>query len=218
MWLLLPLLVTWETNIQEGLRSPKNVIKGQYIDTYRGEIITNEEAENRGEQRGQDPNNYMMDLDKFCEKYSSPADLKELISAKEYRDIKRQVKDGEYDTKTGPDGKALWLNPNRNDHYVCDSREMGGPTKFMNHSCMPNCRIFTVSYNHADRKVYDIAFFAICDIPAYTELTFDYKDENDRSVITDARALELKEELGFMPIPCLCGSRTCRKYFFNWAW
>lgn len=189
--------------------------KGQFIDTYRGEIITNDEAEIRGQQRNHDPNNYLMDMDKFCEKYVSREELKGLISADEFHDINRQVKKGEYETKIDHQGKVLWLNPLGNDHYVCDSREMGGPTKFMNHSCAPNCRIFTVSYNHADRKVYDIAFFAITNIPAYTELTFDYKDEDDRSVITDERALELKKELGFMPILCLCGSSECRRYFFN---
>lgn len=192
-----------------------DIKKGKYIDTYRGEIITNDEAEERGEERSQDPNNYLMDLDKFCEKYISPEELTEIISPEEFDQIQRQVDDGEYETKMDKGGKVLWLNPKRNDHYVCDSRETGGPTKFMNHSCDPNCRIFTVSYNHADRKLYDVAFFALTDIPAYTELTFNYKDEDDKDVITDERAQELKKELGFMPIVCLCGSSNCRRYFFN---
>ncbi|KAJ5729174.1 uncharacterized protein N7483_003682 [Penicillium malachiteum] len=61
------------------------------------------------------------------------------------------------------------------DFFVVDGQKFGSPTRFMNHSCNPNCKIVTASTtHHGDDKLYDLAFFALRDIPAGTELTFDY--------------------------------------------
>ncbi|KAL8693255.1 MAG: hypothetical protein Q9218_001889 [Villophora microphyllina] len=160
-----------------GLRCPVDLQKGESIDTYRGEIITVDESNKRGDARNPDDENYLFSFDKFTE----------------------PVADGE-----PPSFK-----------YVCDGMHVGGPTRFMNHSCEPNCRQFTASCNHYDIYIYDIAFFASEDIPAGTELTFDYKDEDDRSIITDQQALALKDEGGYMPQRCLCKADNCRRYFFN---
>ena len=77
----------------------------------------------------------------------------------------------------------------------------------MNHSCEPNCRQFTVSYNDGDPKVYDLAFFAIHDIPANVELTFDYLDAE-----VSEETEERKPEKG--ATECLCGAEKCRKYLW----
>ena len=140
------------------------------------------------------------------------AQMKEELSPAEFKKIEARVKQGEYEVSKD---KSLWLNPSYQAPYVCDGREVGGPTRFMNHSCDPNCRIFTVSYNHADERIYEIAFFAIEDIPSGTELTFDYQDENDRGIITDEMADAMKREKGYPPAKCLCGSEHCRRYFFT---
>src|ERR1700761_5769690 len=58
--------------------------------------------------------------------------------------------------------------------YVVDGQYMGGPTRFINHSCEPNCRQYTVSCDKNDPRIYDIAFFATENIRKGTELTFDY--------------------------------------------
>jgi [histone H3]-lysine9 N-trimethyltransferase SUV39H len=158
-----------------------------------------------------------MDLDKFnVQQMISEAEIKEQVSAAEFKKIKARVKQGDYEVSTdNEDGTPLWLNPNYQAPYVCDGMEVGGPTRFMNHSCEPNCRIFTVSYNHADLRVYDIAFFAIEEITPRTELTFDYKDENDRGIITDEMADAVERKNGYRPAQCRCGSKSCRRYFFN---
>ncbi len=97
------------------------------------------------------------------------------------------------------------------DLYVVDGEHMGGPTRFMNHSCEPNCRQFTVSYNNGDPKVYELAFFAIHDIAAGTELTFDYLDADadggDREDEGEQRMEEGKT-------PCLCGAEACRRFLW----
>lgn len=198
-----------------GLRCPVPLRKGDFIDTYRGEIITVEEANSRADKRSADEGNYFMNFDKFTEREAiSKSDFltshpdKLAWHAKKVRDEdwRIYIKDGE----------EMWLNPDHEPYlYVCDGMHMGGPTRFMNHSCDPNCRLFTVSYNHSDPHIYDLAFFALEEIPAGTELTFDYKDEDDRSVITHEQALEVQRRDGYMPQKCLCGTAECRQYFFN---
>lgn len=128
----------------------------------------------------------------------------------------KKVRDDDWDVTYSRDGEEMWRNPDYMDYlYVCDGMHIGGPTRFMNHSCDPNCRLFTVSYNHSDENLYELAFFTLDAIPAGTELTFDYKDEDDRSIITDDQALEVKRRDGYMPLKCLCGTPLCRRYFFN---
>ncbi|KAF2029402.1 SET domain-containing protein [Setomelanomma holmii] len=148
-----------------GLRCKEDLHEGQFIDTYRGEIITDEEATRREDSSSKAKASYLYSLDKFAES----------------------------------EGIA------QEDLYVVDGEFMGGPTKFINHCCEPNCRQYTVSYNKHDPRVYDIAFFACQFIPAGEELTFDYLDKDEGEVI---------DEPGEDAIPCLCGAAKCRK----WLW
>ena len=148
-----------------GLRCKEDLHEGQFIDTYRGEIITDAEATRREESSSKAKASYLYSLDKFAESE----------------------------------------NLNQEDIYVVDGEFMGGPTKFINHSCEPNCRQYTVSYNKHDCRVYDIAFFACRSIPAGEELTFDYLDKDEGEEI---------DEPGEGAIPCLCGAPKCRK----WLW
>ncbi len=57
-----------------------------------------------------------------------------------------------------------------------DGEFMSGPTRFINHSCDPNLRIFARVGDHADKHIHDLALFAIKDIAQGQELTFDYVD------------------------------------------
>ncbi|KAL8736172.1 MAG: hypothetical protein Q9166_000327 [cf. Caloplaca sp. 2 TL-2023] len=210
-----PLEIFKTKNRGWGLRCPVTLRKGDFIDTYRGEIITVAEANLRQKNRSADEDNYFMNFDKFCEP--------EAITKTEYlenypdkvEEHEQKVRNNEWEIEI-QDGEELWSNPEHSPYkYVCDGMYMGGPTRFMNHSCDPNCRLFTVSYNHSDSNLYDLAFFTIEEIPAGTELTFDYKDEDDRSIITDEQARKVFEKDGYMPQKCLCGTAECRRYFFN---
>ncbi|KAI4170475.1 MAG: hypothetical protein LQ343_004978 [Gyalolechia ehrenbergii] len=198
-----------------GLRCLVDLQKGDFIDTYRGEIITVEEANARGVNRSADEGNYFMNFDKFTE----PETITKSDFLTNFPEkvpwYAEKVKNGDW-VPYRKDGKKMWLNPEYVPYlYVCDGMHVGGPTRFMNHSCDPNCRLFTVSYNHSDQNIYDLAFFTVDAIPAGTELTFDYKDEDDRSVITHEQALEVQRRDGYMPQKCLCGTPECRQYFFN---
>lgn len=95
------------------------------------------------------------------------------------------------------------------DTYEVDGEFLSGPTRFINHSCDPNLRIFAVVKNPVDQLFHSLAFFAVKDISADTELTFDYLDgvatDNDGDDDRD----DYKEKR-----KCLCGSKNCRGYLF----
>lgn len=201
----------------KGLRCSETLQKGQFIDTYRGEIITDEEAVKREQKRSLNDNNYLMNLDKHTPlRLIFPEEVADLVTPNEFQDIKDRVDKDLYETsKDDETGNIMWLNPFYKPPYVIDGMNHGSPSRFMNHSCDPNCRLFTVSQNHADTRIYDIAFFTLQVIPAGTELTFDYKDEEDRTRITDEMAHNIFETHGYMPTKCLCGTKSCRGYFFT---
>ena len=150
-----------------GLRSPVAIKKGQFVDTYRGEVITDAEASRR-EKNNLGKDSYLYSLDKFQEDPDFPlAD---------------------------------------EDIFVVDGEHMGGPTRFINHSCDPNLRQFTVSLTRGDRKVYELPFFALKDIAPYMELTFDYKDSEDTGIEEE----EDEQHESRAAMQCKCGAANCR--------
>jgi histone-lysine N-methyltransferase SUV39H len=90
-----------------------------------------------------------------------------------------------------------------------DGEWMSGPTRFINHSCEPNMRIFARVGDHADKHIHDLALFAIRDIPAGEELTFDYIDgvedqENDAHDVDKVKDMT----------ECKCGTKSCRGFLW----
>ncbi|KAI9814479.1 MAG: hypothetical protein M1832_005885 [Thelocarpon impressellum] len=152
-----------------GLRCLVDLRKGEFIDTYRGEVITEEECKERDAKRLV-KDVYTFALDKFQDDNEDHA----------------------------------WAQAHR---YVVDGEFYGGPTRYINHSCEPNVRQFTASYNHSDPSYYHLAFFAKEEIEAGTELTFDYLDRDDTTMTTSTKA-----EKGMTR--CLCGSKNCK----GWLW
>ncbi|KAI2620789.1 SET domain-containing protein [Xylaria nigripes] len=90
-----------------------------------------------------------------------------------------------------------------------DGEYISGPTRFINHSCDPNLRIFARVGDHADKHIHDLAFFAIRDIPRGNELTFDYVDGIESS---DMDALDPGKRKDMTQ--CLCGSKNCRGFLW----
>ncbi|XP_017481698.1 PREDICTED: probable histone-lysine N-methyltransferase Mes-4 [Rhagoletis zephyria] len=74
--------------------------------------------------------------------------------------------------------------------YIIDAGPKGNLARFMNHSCDPNCETQKWSVNGLNR----IGLFAIKDIPADTELTFNYHWD---------------DLLGNEKKICLCGAAKC---------
>lgn len=158
-----------------GLRCPERLLKGQFIDTYLGEIITLETAEEReSTSSGKAKASYLYDLDK---------------------------------NSFDEEGNKI-----DTDHYVVDGEFFGNATRFMNHSCDPNCGQYVVSKNKYDTKIYDLAFFAKKDIPPQTELTFDYLDKDEGGEEDEQQKKGEEDVEG--GIRCFCGAQNCRR----WLW
>ncbi|KXJ91664.1 SET domain protein [Microdochium bolleyi] len=88
-----------------------------------------------------------------------------------------------------------------------DGEFMSGPTRFVNHSCDPNMRIFARVGDHADKHLHDLALFAIRDINRGEELTFDYVDGvEDKDAYDPEKQKDMTE--------CLCGSEECRGFLW----
>jgi histone-lysine N-methyltransferase SUV39H len=156
---------------KQGLRCPIDLKRGQYIDRYLGELITDTETTAREATGSHDKASYLFSLDKHAEDNDQPGAL------------------------------------HKSDCYVADGEKMGGPTRFINHSCEPNCRLFTVSYNRFDLNIYDLAFFALEYIPAGEELTFDYMDVEETDTAPGQAANDATDEGG---VRCFCGAAKCR--------
>ena len=76
-------------------------------------------------------------------------------------------------------------------NIVIDGHRMGSLCRFVNHSCKPNCKMAKVQVDGLPRMVLQ----ADMDIPAGTELTYDYK-------FLDFESSE--------PQTCYCGEDICR--------
>ncbi|KAI9738938.1 MAG: hypothetical protein M1818_005252 [Claussenomyces sp. TS43310] len=176
-WGKLKRLVTYpnEGADNKGVRSTVDIVKGQYVDKYVGEIITAEEAQRRREESdvAERKDVYLFALDKF----SDPNSMDPRLS--------------------GPP-------------YEVDGEFKSGPTRYINHSCDPNLRSFARVGDHADKHIHDLALFAIDDIAAGEELTFDYVDGMDTDPVEDAKDSGKREEM----TKCLCGSENCRGFLW----
>ena len=160
-----------------GVYCNENLIQGEFIDVYLGEVLTNEETNRREAKADAEKGSYLYSLEKFI---------------------------GDDPTLTAETC------------YVVDGQYMGNATRFINHSCEPNCRQYTVSYNKYDLRVYNLAFFAYENIPAGTELTFDYmdKDEEEEEDILRKREAALNDPENEGKRPCNCGASKCRGYLW----
>ena len=55
-----------------------------------------------------------------------------------------------------------------------DGGEIGGMSRYINHSCDPNLYVQPVLCDHADVDMPKICLFAAKNIPPFEELTYDY--------------------------------------------
>lgn len=80
------------------------------------------------------------------------------------------------------------------ENTVVDATKKGGIARFINHCCDPSCTAKIIKVGNTKR----IVIYALRDIDANEELTYDYKFERETN----------DEER----IKCLCGAATCKGY------
>lgn len=85
-----------------------------------------------------------------------------------------------------------------NHYYTIDAFMYGNLSRFVNHSCEPNARIWFVNNCHGDPKNQKLVFFSDRFISKGEEITIDYTGGDEGHSST--------------PIECNCGAGTCRKF------
>ena len=101
------------------------------------------------------------------------------------------------------DPKRPW--PDR-ELYAMNSDFWGNCTAFINHSCEPNLRCYVVRETQ-DERIYRLCFFALRDISAGEELTFDYAHGGSTQIKRGRKTGTAMEDGG---LSCHCGSAKCR--------
>lgn len=90
--------------------------------------------------------------------------------------------------------------PPHNPGFSIDAQWYGNVARFLNHSCDPNLIKQIVFVETHDVRVPRVAFFALFDIPAREELTYDYG--------------YMTGSVQGKSLPCLCGASDCRKTLY----
>lgn len=91
--------------------------------------------------------------------------------------------------------RALTYVLNLDEEMAIDGAEGGNDARFVNHSCEPNCEVYIF-----DGTPY---IYAMQEIPAGAELTFDYQ-------LQSALSMRISRALSRELFPCHCGAPTCR--------
>jgi euchromatic histone-lysine N-methyltransferase len=96
---------------------------------------------------------------------------------------------------------ARSLTMEDDDGFTIDAAEYGNIGRFINHSCSPNLYAQNVLWDHDDKRVPHIMFFADENISPLQELTYDYNYEIGH----------VHDVNGVVKVKyCHCGSAQCR--------
>lgn len=156
-----------------GVRTLTSVPSGSFICEYIGELIQDMEAEQRSNDE------YLFDI------------------GHNYDD--HDIQDGS--PALIPDSQAISLsNVVEHGGFTIDAAHYGNVGRFINHSCSPNLYAQNVLYDHDDKRMPHILFFAAENIPPLHELTYHY----------NYTIGQVRDSCGNVKTkPCHCGSHEC---------
>eukprot|EP00268_Persea_americana_P043769 TRINITY_DN44073_c0_g1_i1.p1 TRINITY_DN44073_c0_g1~~TRINITY_DN44073_c0_g1_i1.p1 ORF type:complete len:1013 (+),score=234.04 TRINITY_DN44073_c0_g1_i1:236-3274(+) len=158
-----------------GVRSLASIPSGSFICEYTGELLKDKEAEQR---TGNDE--YLFDIGKNLKEQSLWDGLSALALTESQSNVfEKVVEDG---------------------GYTIDAAECGNVGRFINHSCSPNLYAQNVLYDHDDKSMPHIMFFAAENIPPLQELTYHYNYTIGQ--VHDSNG-NVKQK------NCYCGSHEC---------
>lgn len=156
-----------------GVRSLKSIPSGTFICEYIGEMLQDGEAEQRTNDE------YLFDIGHNYDDRSLWEGLPNLIPGLQ--------SNSQCDTV-------------ENVGFTIDAAEYGNVGRFINHSCSPNLYAQNVLYDHDDKRMPHIMFFAVDNIPPLQELTYHYNYTIDE--VRDSEG-NIKQKA------CHCGSLEC---------
>ncbi|KAL5705067.1 [histone H3]-lysine(4) N-trimethyltransferase [Ranunculus cassubicifolius] len=158
-----------------GIRSLSSIPSGSFICEYTGELLNEDDAEQR---IGKDA--YLFDIgrsnndDALWEGLSNliPSNLRSDSTFEAVEDV----------------------------GFTIDAAHYGNVGRFINHSCSPNLYAQNVLYDHDDKRMPHIMFFATENIPPLKELTYHYNMAVNQVLDRDGNVRKMK---------CNCGSIEC---------
>ncbi|WCJ25772.1 Histone-lysine N-methyltransferase H3 lysine-9 specific SUVH5 [Euphorbia peplus] len=156
-----------------GVRSLNSISPGSFICEYVGELLEDKEAEER---KGNDE--YLFDIGTSYTENSTWDGFSNLV----------------------PETHQSYGDMLGESSFTIDAANYGNVGRFINHSCSPNLYAQNVLYDHEDKRVPHIMFFAADNIPPLQELTYDYNYKIDEVHDSDG-SIKKKE--------CFCGSSEC---------
>ncbi|XP_017699205.2 histone-lysine N-methyltransferase, H3 lysine-9 specific SUVH6-like isoform X1 [Phoenix dactylifera] len=155
-----------------GLRSLKKIPSGSFVCEYVGEILEDEEAQKRRNDE------YLFAIGNNYYDKSLWEGLSTSIPA----------------LQKGASCETDEVG------FTIDASAFGNVGRFINHSCMPNLYAQNLLYDHDDKSMPHIMFFASEDIQPLQELTYDYNYTIDQVHDSDGN-IKRKN--------CCCGSIEC---------
>ncbi|XP_022737173.1 histone-lysine N-methyltransferase, H3 lysine-9 specific SUVH6-like [Durio zibethinus] len=156
-----------------GVRSLNSIPSGSFICEYAGELLEDREAEER---TGNDE--YLFDIGNNYSDSSLWDGLSTLM----------------------PDAHSSSCQVLPDSGFTIDAARCGNIGRFINHSCSPNLYAQNVLYDHDDRRIPHIMFFAAENVPPLQELTYHYNYMIDQ--VRDENG-NIKKKI------CHCGSSEC---------
>ena len=166
-----------------------DIPEGTFVCQYLGEIITDDEANNRVHHNG---STYLFDLDLFGKSDYT-------VDAHRYGNIARF---------------SFSHLPLLSQTRITGSLSPAAH-RFINHSCEPNLRTMGVMLDEVDPKLHKIALFTSKEIKTGQELSFDYEGviNGPFDVGDDVnRANNGRDRKQANTMECFCASESCRKH------
>lgn len=97
--------------------------------------------------------------------------------------------------------------------YSVDAYHAGNFTRFLNHSCDPNCEIVPCYINEANMEKPLLAIFTRRDVEPSEELSFSYIGSIDKDTISKAKNAKKNKDAVYAE--CHCGSANCLGVLFS---
>jgi euchromatic histone-lysine N-methyltransferase len=170
----IPLEVFRTTKTGWGVRSLSSISSGSFICEYVGELLYGKEVDKRRK------SDYLFDIGLNCDD--------------------ENLCNGLIPTVSGLNSSSSCAQTMEDVGFTLDAAKYGNIGRFINHSCSPNLYPQNVLWDHDDKRMTHIMFFAAETIPPLQELTYDYNYEIDQ--IQDANG-RIKFKV------CQCGSPQC---------
>ncbi|ONK59326.1 uncharacterized protein A4U43_C08F5290 [Asparagus officinalis] len=158
-----------------GVRSLYSIPSGSFVCEYVGEMLDDKDAEERINDE------YLFDIGHNYDDHNLWEGLSCSIPGLEL--------DAASETETTTDVG-----------FTIDAAEFGNVGRFINHSCSPNLYAQNLLYDHDDKKMPHVMFFAVDNIPPLQELTYHYNYSIGQ--VRDSEGNVKKKE-------CFCGSSEC---------